>query len=268
MEPIGIIAGSGELPKLILEACQFRPVFVIAYHKWTDPSLTEGVPHIWLYLGEVGKTLQALKAAGIKQLVIAGGKGERPSLRNIKPDKVGVKLISRIGLRWSGDNNILMTIQRFLEEEGFILKSPQDIVTSLLAPAECLSAIAPCEAALKDIEQGTQALNHLSVLDCGQGLAIQNGLILGIECAEGTDNCIQRCGQLRRAGEPLPIYVKRSKINQSELLDLPVIGPKTIEILIQAQFQGLAFEAAKTLIILKDQVQNMADAAGIFLWSH
>lgn len=267
--PLGIIAGSGAIPSLIIQSCRRagRPVFVLAYHGHTDAGTVEGVPHAWLGLGEVGKALSLFREANIREVVFAGGVHRvRPSLRELSVDRKGWVLLSRIGLRWSGDNKILTTIGAFLEEEGFSLKSPQELFPPLVSAPGALGKVLPNDAEQADIHKAMEALKHLSVLDVGQGLAIQGGLILGIEAAEGTDQCIARCGALQRSGEAPAIYVKCAKKGQDEKIDLPVIGPTTVEHLAAAKFRGLAFQPEKTLILFPELMRARADEANIFLW--
>lgn len=267
---IAIIAGTGGLPRALLQACQQRqqPYFLLAYQGFTDPTLIQDdTPHIWLSLGQIDKALSALRTRSITDIVMAGGGAiARPSLKNLKLDKGGMRLLAKIGLRWPGDNHVLKTVAMFLEQEGFCLRSPQDFLPSFLAPAGPLGRHHPSATALEECCKGREVLAHLSRWDFGQGIALQNGLILAIEAAEGTDACIARSGLLQRPGEGRAIYVKRAKIGQDERLDLPVIGPKTLDTLIQMRFQGIAFQAGKTLILMPESVQQKADEAGLFLW--
>ena len=137
----------------------------------------------------------------------------------------------------------------------------------MFAKEGALGKITPDMQAMATIDKGYLMLKALSPLDFGQGLAMQNGLILGVEAAEGTDECIRRCGPLQREGEGLPVYIKCAKEGQDERLDLPVIGPKTVDTLISSRFQGIAFQANKTLVLFPEEMRKKADEAGIFLWS-
>lgn len=253
------------MPKLIARACAPRPLFVIAYHGYTDKEFVKDYAHVWLHLGQIGQAMKCLRERNITEIVMVG-KCERPSLRHLLPDGQGMRLLSKIGLRWPGDNHLLTLIQDFLYEEGFVLKSPQEILQTLIAPVGALGATIPSNDILKDIEIGCRALSVMSPLDFGQGLAIQNGLILGVEAAEGTDLCILRTGKLAHSKGPKPIYVKRAKVGQNEKLDLPVIGPKTLDHLIKAGFQGIAYEAERTLLLSIKELRERGDQEGVFFW--
>jgi DUF1009 family protein len=264
-DSLAVIAGYGGLPMALLDAYDPHPVFILAYHGHTDPRIVEGRDHIWLYLGQIGKALKAVRERNITRIVMAGGI-RRPSLRHLLPDREGRKLLKRLGTRWRGDNKILSVIEEFLDEEGFSLLSVQEVAPHLLPLEGPLGKHTPSSEVLTDIRTGTSLLDHLSPCDIGQGLAIQNGLVLAIEAAEGTDACILRTPPLANPQEYPPIYIKRAKVNQTEKIDLPVIGLKTIENLAQAGFQGLVFQAKKTLITDLHKVIELANQKGIFLW--
>jgi DUF1009 family protein len=265
-QPIALILGRGNfcfLLKKTLEE-QGRPFFVLAYQGITDPELTQGCDHAWISLGHVGRGLDILRSYGVKEISMAGT-WQRPAWSDLMPDTMGLKLLTRLGMSWSGDDRILKVVQAFLAEQGFDIVSPQSILPSLVTQPGSLGTLNPCLEALQDIDKGAAYLTHLSCLDFGQGLALQKGLVLAVEAAEGTDQCILRTGPLKRTG-PGPVYVKMAKQDQSYDLDLPVIGPGTIRSLVQAGFQGLAFQSHSVLVAFGQEMAEMADKQGIFLW--
>lgn len=264
-EPLGLIAGKGKLPRLLIQACQSeeRPVFVLAYKNQTDPETAEGIPHIWLSIGEMGKAFDFLKKNGVVDVVLAGG-FQRPSLKTLKTDWRGALFLARLSTSLLGDNSLLIKLTEELEKEGLRVVSSQSILSFLQKPAGPLGSISPDVSALKDIYFGIDTLNATSALDIGQAVVVQQGLILGLEAVEGTDNLIQRCGPLQKEG-PAGILVKMAKRNQSDLVDLPVIGPQTLKNVIHAGLRGIAFEAHKALVIDTDFLQKEADRAGIFV---
>jgi UDP-2,3-diacylglucosamine hydrolase len=271
IEKIAVIAGAGGMPKSLFLHLQQQqiPFFVIAYHGHTDQSLIQDMDHEWFAFGQVGKVFKALKDREIQSVVFAGGGlTPRPSLKNLSVDGMGLKLLRRIGLRWGGDNQALKVVSAFLEENGFRVCAPQDFIPPLLAKRGCLTHTQPQQETAPDLLLGKEMLAALSPLDFGQGIAIQNGLVLGVEAAEGTDACILRCGKLQRpTPEPPPVYIKRAKINQDERCDLPAIGLKTIESLKEAGFQGIAIQSEKTLILEASETLNLANQYGLFILS-
>jgi len=262
---LGILAGGGLLPRYLIEAAQAqgRDVFVIAFRDHADADLTHNTDHKWLRLGAVGEAIEALKAAGCVDLVM-GGNIRRPSLAELRPDWRGVKFFARTGAALLGDDGLLKAVRKELEGEGFNLLGPQDILHSLLTPEGVLTQTAPTDEHAVDINRGIAVLNALAPVDVGQAVAVEQGLVLGIEAIEGTAQLILRCGALKREGGR-PVLVKLSKTEQDRQLDVPAIGPDTIDQLVAAGFAGLALEAGRSFILGREQVIAKANAAGLFI---
>ena len=119
---------------------------------------------------------------------------------------------------------------------------------------------------MKDIERGIKLLKEVSKLDIGQALIIQNGLILGVEAAEGTNDLIKRCGIIRQKNDSEPILVKICKPNQDKRIDLPCIGDKTIEYMHDYGIKGIALESGLCLLLNKEQTLELANKYGIFIY--
>lgn len=253
------------MPNIFIEACTRVgiSVFAIAYNGNTDK--TPCCAHEWVNVGDVGKAISIMKTQGVRDIVMIGGM-KRPSFRSMIPDAVGARLLSRIGFRWSGDNAVLLEVSKFLEEEGFCIKSVQDIFPSVIETENIVGDFVPDDIALCDIKMGAEFLSAASRFDFGQGVAVQNGLIIAIEAAEGTDACILRCGGIKRKGDVAPVYIKAAKNGQDDRLDLPVIGPNTMDCLLKAGFRGIAFLREMTLFISPQIVIQKANKNGIFLY--
>lgn len=256
---LGIIAGGGTLPRRLADACisSHRDYFIIALENACDIGAIDELPHAVVRLGAVGEALAHLKAAGVQEVVMAGGVA-RPSMTSLMPDAVGAKLIARLGLKlFSGDDALLKGIISFLEEEGFRVVGIDDVLGGIVAQAEQLSARKPDAQALKDIEQGLRVVRALGAVDVGQGAVVENGYVLGVEAAEGTDALITRCGALQR--EPgRGVLVKASKPGQEARVDLPTVGPKTLHALHEAGLLGVAYAAGCTLLVERDEVVRLA----------
>lgn len=264
--PIAIIAGAGELPRLLLDSLisQGRSVFILAFFGHTDGKLVKGVPHVWLRLGEIGKALKFLQDNQIQEVVMAG-KVERPALSDIKPDWVGVKWFSRlIGAKSLGDDTLLKLIINIAEENGLRVIAVDELLTEIRVPSGTLGKIQPDKQALHDIQRGIEVLKALSAADVGQAVVIQEGLVLGVEAIEGTDALIKRAGALQRPVAP-GILVKLAKCQQDQRADLPTIGLKTLKNIIDAGLRGIAIEADRSLILNFREIIRFADEKGIFI---
>lgn len=263
---LGILAGAGELPLRIIEACRAadRPVFVLAFEDSADPATVAGVPHAWVRLGAAGEGLEILRRNAVAELVMAGGI-KRPSLLALRPDWRTAKFFARIGYRALGDDGLLKAIIHELEEvEGFRVVGVESILGAALAPAGPLGRHVPDEQAREDVDLGFQIVRGLGALDIGQAAVVQQGLVLGVEAIEGTDALIARCGALRREG-PGGVLVKGAKPRQERRADLPTIGVRTVTGAAEAGLRGVAVEAGASLVIDRAELAAAADRLGLFV---
>jgi DUF1009 family protein len=263
---LGILAGAGELPSRVIDACRAleRPFFVIAFEGSADPAAVASVPHAWIRLGAAGEGLRILHANGVEELVMAGGV-RRPSVLQLRPDWRTAKFFARIGYRALGDDGLLRSVIRELEEvEGFRVVGLDTILGSALALLGPLGRQVPDEQATQDIGHGFKIVRALGALDIGQAVVVQQGLVLGVEAIEGTDALIERCAGLRRDG-PGGVLVKGTKPGQERRADLPTIGPRTLTRAAEAGLRGIAVEAGATLVLDRAELIAAADRAGLFV---
>ncbi|MBT4880537.1 MAG: UDP-2,3-diacylglucosamine diphosphatase LpxI [Alphaproteobacteria bacterium] len=264
---LGLIAGNGELPRQVVECCQKkgRELFVIALEGQADSCLFDqySVAHTWKRIGALGASLKALKEAAVEEVIMVGNV-RRPSWKELRPDFFASKLLTTKGLKNFGDDALLKLVIREVEKKGFKVVGVQDVLKDILMPASTLGPSEPDAEALQDIERGVQILEALGQSDVGQAVVIQQGLVLGIEAIEGTQNLIKRCAEYKRAG-PGGILVKLSKSGQENRVDLPTLGPDTIKQAAQSGLRGIAVEAGKTLIVNREQVEILLESQGLFL---
>jgi hypothetical protein len=262
---LGILAGAGELPLKLIEACRAasRPVFVLAFEGAADPATVADVPHAWVRLGAAGLGMRLLRENGVEELVLAGAV-ERPTIASLRPDWRAAKLFARIGLRALGDDGLLRAVIGELESEGFRVVSVDSILADALAPEGPLGALRPNEAAERDIAVGVKAALALGALDIGQAVVVQRGLVLGVEAIEGTDALIARCGALRREGGG-GVLVKCAKPGQERRADLPTIGPHTVAAAAAAGLVGIAVSAGSTVLVDRAAIVASTDRAGLFV---
>lgn len=263
---IGIVAGKGELPRRLVQACQrkSRPFLLLAIHGETDPALVEGLPHVWFPIGQIGKAIAACHEAKVTQVVMAG-RIERPPLSGLLPDATGARLLARLGKSlFAGDNRLLSTVVSFLEEEGIQVVGVEDVLDNILMPEGPVGRNLPDKQSVADIEYGVKIAKEIGRLDIGQGVLVQQGYVLGVEAVEGTDALIARCEGLKMAPKG-GVLIKVCKPDQEKRVDLPTIGVKTVENIANAGFAGIAAEAGKSLIIGRDLVERRANELGVFV---
>jgi UDP-2,3-diacylglucosamine hydrolase len=262
---LGILAGAGELPLRIIEACRAtgRPVFVLAFEGAADPAVIADVPQAWVRLGAAADGLRLLRENGVEELVLAGGI-ERPSLFALRPDWRTAKFFARIGYRALGDDGLLKAVIHELEEEGFRVVGADSLLPQALAPEGPLGRLVPDAQAKADIARGFEIIRMLGTLDIGQAAVVQQGLVLGVEAIEGTDALLARAGGLKREG-PGGVLVKAAKPGQERRADLPTIGLRTVANAAAAGLRGIAVETGASLVIDPKALAAAADRAGLFV---
>src|SRR5262249_36662000 len=160
------------------------------------------------------------------------------------------------GALFGGDDAVLKTIVSFLEDEGFRVVGSDDVMGSLLTPEGALTKTKPGREAEADIAHGVKVARQLGELDAGQAAIIENSHVLGLEGAEGTDELIRRCGKLRKA-ERSGVLVKMKKPQQEKRVDLPAIGPETVQRVHDEGFAGIAIEAGASLLLERDKTVKL-----------
>lgn len=263
---LGIVAGGGYLPSHIAKVCSESgiDVFVAGIDGQADLSLLEANIHVRRFpLGQVGKMIAYFKENGVNDLVLIGGV-HRPALSALKPDFKGVSLLSKLGFKALGDNDLLVEVRKFLEKEGFSLHGAHRFADDLLVPAGVMGNIRPTSGNEVDIDFGISVSQFMGKLDVGQAVVVQEGIVLGVEAVEGTDALIKRCASLKRPGRG-GVLVKTCKPQQDRDLDLPTVGLQTIENAHAAGLSGLALHAGELLMLNQKEMIEYADQNGMFI---
>lgn len=262
---LGIIAGGGALPRMLVDACRARgrDFHVFAIEGQTEQRTVDGVAHDWFRLGQAGAVLTLAQQLEIRDVVLAGSV-ERPSLSSLRPDWKTLSFLMRLGRKGLGDDGLLRRVVAAIEEEGFTVIGADALLDGLKPAAGCLGRHRPDAEALADIERGRAVLAALGAADVGQAVVVQQGMVLGVEAIEGTDALLERCGALKRDGAG-GVLVKLAKPEQETRTDLPTIGPETVRRAAAAGLRGIAIGADATIVIGRDEAVRLADEAGLFV---
>jgi hypothetical protein len=271
ISPLGIIAGAGAFPSALARAAtaQGRPVFGLLLKGIAGREL-EAYPHAWVGIGRFGAMLKAARKAGCRDLVLIGSL-VRPNLWTTVPDIGGLKVLPDVlRLYRGGDDHLLRGIAGLFEREGFRLLAAQDVAPELLMPSGVLGRHAPTEADRTDIAVALAAIAALGPYDVGQGMIIGGRRIVAVEGAEGTDGMLERCRQMRDGGRlkwpPVTgLLVKAPKPGQDRRIDMPAIGPATVEKAAAAGLRGVAVPAGSALVVDMEEIVRQADALGLFV---
>ena len=263
---LAVLAGKGTLPQAVIDGARAgsREVFVLGIEGETDPALMAGCDHAWIRLGSVGRTIELLHRAAVQDIVMIGAI-DRPALGDLKPDLRGMQLLAKLGLKAAkGDDRLLSIIVRELESEGFRVLGADEIVQPMLAPEGVITKASPDSAALGDIEVGFRAAMRIGELDIGQAVVVQQGRVLGVEAAEGTDALLARVATLKQDG-PGGVLVKVKKPGQDRRADLPAVGDRTVAGAIDAGLAGIAVHAGHCLLVGRAAMVEKADRSGLFI---
>lgn len=259
---LAVVAGGGVLPLQLIEACEARgiDVFIVGLKSYVDETILAGRAHVLIDLRKAAKAFDIVKRRGIKDLVLIGAV-RRPPLLRLFPDWRTFRFIMKALRRPRGDHGLLSSLRELLEEEGFTLHGAQAFLNGILMPDGLLTKTAPDETALSDLALGLQLSQDIGRQDIGQAVIVAKNVCVGIEDVAGTDMLIKKCGRHARGG----VLVKTCKPQQDMTLDLPTIGPRTIENAVEAGLAGIAVQASASLIVEKDECIRLANDAGIFI---
>jgi len=271
-QKLGLIAGNGKFPFLILDAAKAQglDVVVAAIKEETFPEIEDrGAASVhWLSLGELSKLIETFQREGVHRAIMAGQVKHKQIFSSIKPDWRLAKLLLSLSTR--NTDSLLGAVAKVLGDEGIVLENSTTFLEPLLAKAGVLTARPPSAEEQKNIDYGRSVARHLAQYDIGQTVVVAESACVAVEAMEGTDATIERSGQLMRslAGDASTLsraltVVKIAKPNQDMRFDVPVIGIKTIDVMRAAGATCLALDAGKCLLLDGDGVRDAANQAQI-----
>ena len=271
---IGLIAGNGRFPLLVLDAARAAgyEVVVIAIKEETSPEIeTRGAASIhWLSLGELSNLIEAFQREGVHRAIMAGQVKHKQIFSAIRPDWRLAKLL--LSLTTRNTDSLLGAVAKVLADEGITLENSTWLLEPLLIKPGVLTRRAPTEQERKNMDYGRSVARQLAQHDIGQTVVIAESACVTVEAMEGTDATIERAGSLMRRLDDAASTLSRSltvvkvaKPAQDMRFDVPVIGLATIEAMAHAGATCLAVEAGRTLLFDAAAILAAADRAGIAL---
>lgn len=271
MRKLGLIAGGGDLPVEIAEHCARagRPLFVIRLKGMAAEEL-DAFTGAEVGIAELGKCFKALKRAGCEAVCLAGIV-KRPDFAALTPDLRGMLVLpAAIAAARAGDDALLRVLVGEFEKEGFQVEGADEVMQDLRLPAGRLTEQAPRPEDQPDIARALQVARAIGRLDIGQGAIVADGLVLAVEAQEGTDAMLARVAELPahlrgRAGALRGVLAKAPKPIQEIRVDLPTIGPATVEGAARAGLAGIVGEAGRLLVLERALTVRLADELGLFI---
>jgi UDP-2,3-diacylglucosamine hydrolase len=271
MERIGLIAGNGKFPFLVLDAARAQgyDVIVAAIKEETFPEIeSQGAAVHWLSLGELSKLSEMFQREGVRRAVMAGQVTHKQIFSSIRPDWRLAKLL--LSLTTRNTDSLLGAVAKVLADEGITLENSTWLLEPLLAKSGVLTKREPTEQERRNIVYGRAVARDLAQHDIGQTVVIAESACVAAEAMEGTDATIERAGQIMRSmhGDASTLsraltVVKIAKPNQDLRFDVPVVGVKTIEVMHSAGATCLALDAGKCLLLDGQKVIDAGNAAEI-----
>jgi DUF1009 family protein len=261
-----LIAGNGRFPLLVLEAARGagREMVVVAVKEEAGPEMENlsaslGTRCHWISVGELGRLIEILKAERATHAVMAGQIQHAKIFSSIRPDWRLMKLL--LSLKTKNTDALLGAVAGVLAEEGIEVVHSTAFLQPLLAPEGPVTPRNLDEREMADIEYGHRIARALAAFDIGQSVVICDRACVAVEAMEGTDAVIRRAVQYSN-GRPLTV-VKVSKPNQDMRFDVPVIGPRTIAAMREANATALAVDAGRTLLLDREELLRQAAEAQI-----
>ena len=271
---IGLIAGNGKFPLLVLDAARSKglQVIVAAIKEEAFPEIEHhGAAAVyWLSLGELSKLIDTFKRENITRAIMAGQVKHKQIFSSIKPDWRLAKLL--LSLTTRNTDSLIGAVSKVLADEGITLMNSTELLEPMLASEGVLTARAPSDSERTNITYGHAVADHLSRFDIGQTVVIAEAACVAVEAMEGTDATILRAGEIMKSPalgqEPSTLsraltVIKVAKPNQDMRFDVPVVGLHTIETMKQAGATCLAVDAGRCLLLDKEAMLAAANDAGI-----
>ena len=263
---LGLIAGNGQFPFLVLEAAKRlgHEVIVIGIREETDSALAEvAAEHRlysfhWVSLGQLGKCIDILTKAGASRALMAGQVKHTKLFTGVVPDRVMLATLARVVTK--NTDALMSAVAETFEKHGIELVDSTSFLGPLLAKQGLLTSREPSEDERSDLQFGYEMADAVARLDIGQTIVVKDRAVVAIEAMEGTDAVIARAGQLAGAGVRV---IKVAKPKQDMRFDVPVVGIPTIRAMQKAAANVLSVDAGVTLVLDGEGVIEEAEKAGI-----
>jgi DUF1009 family protein len=270
--PLAIVAGGGSIPIAVAEAVMRRGRRVVLFpvRGWADPAAVERFPHYWVAVGQGGRLARHARAEGCRDLVLVGT-AVRPVLTSVRLDWTTFRLLPAIWRAFrGGDDHLLSGVARIFQGLGFRIVGAHEVAPEILMPRGNIGTLGPGPRDVADIARGLALLRAIGPFDVGQAVVVADNQVLAVEAVDGTDNMLERIADLRARGRVATakgagVLIKAPKPSQDRRLDMPAIGPKTVEAAARAGLAGIAVVAGSTIIAEPQQVARAADAAKLFV---
>ena len=271
---VAIIAGNGSMPGEIYTAVRTDgpAPLLVGVRGEVDSGLAKSCDRVLSY-GQLGSLFELLDKHGVRHVVFAGGIVKRPDFNALKPDLATLReLPNLLKITLGGDDSVLGKIATFLAKRNIEVVGVKDVAPGLLAEQGQIAG-PPMRGRMpkmlaRSLQLAWKGARAVGSLDAGQGCIVEDGRVVALEGAEGTDAMIARLGELRRLkrlnpGPDWSVLVKVAKPNQDMRADLPAIGPDTVRAAHASGLNYLAVEAGNAVVLDRSELTKLARQRGI-----
>jgi DUF1009 family protein len=273
-EPLVILAAGGAVPFEVATAATAagRKLLVLALEGEFDPRLN-AFPLVAVKWGQIGRVQSLIAEHGAREIVMIGAVHKRPDFSAMGVDLGTLRLMPRILKSMvGGDDTVLGNVVKFLEENGRVVVGAHEVAPDLVARPGQVAGGRISESDLADARIALDAAKAIGALDIGQAAVAVKQRVIALEAAEGTDAMLDRVAQVREQGRAkwsgrAGVLAKRSKPQQDLRVDMPAIGPRTVEAVARVGLAGIAIEPGRVMIAERAETTAMAQRAGIFIFA-
>ncbi|HJP18436.1 MAG TPA: UDP-2,3-diacylglucosamine diphosphatase LpxI [Nitrospinota bacterium] len=257
LDRIGLIAGTGELPRMLAEQASKDniKVIAIALSKDSISSLQPVCDKVFqLGIGQTNKLLKTLKNEKIKNVFMIGKVDKKVIFQTKIFDFRALKILKNMKL--NDDKSLMTVVIDELKSEGISCLDQSLFLKKLFPSKGVLTKKKPTKSEWEDIQYGFSIAKEMAQMEIGQTVVVKNKSIVAVEAMEGTDQTIMR--GLKIAGKGA-IVVKVSRPKQDFRYDIPAVGETTLSMIIKGKASVLALEAERTLVVNKDKMIELAN---------
>ena len=254
---IGVVAGNGVYPRIFIESAREKVpgirIIMVAFHDETQQETADMADEVeWYRVGQLSKLIKFFLKHGAMEAVMMG-QISPSNLFSLRPDLRILLMLARVKQR--NAETLFGAIAQEMAKDGITLLAATTHLEHLLPPAGHVCGPKLRKRQLTDAQFGFKLVKQTSAMDIGQSMVVRHGTVLAVEAFEGTNDCIRRGGELGLRKDV--VLVKVSKPNQDMRFDVPVIGPQTIKVCVEAGVSSIAIEAGKTLLLEKDMIEAL-----------
>jgi UDP-2,3-diacylglucosamine hydrolase len=261
LHALGIIAGNGVYPQLLADAARkagVKNIIAAAFTGETDPALEQHVDLLeWMRVGQLNRLLKFFRAQDVHQAIMAGQVAPK-NLFDLRPDWKALLLLGKLKER--NAESIFAAIADELRKADVQLLPATTFLEDSLAPTGLIAGPKLSRHEEEEVDFGWTIAKEIARLDIGQTIIVRNGTVVAVEALEGTNEAMRRGGELAGSGA---VMVKVAKPDQDMRFDVPVIGVETIRIAAEARLRVIAVEAAKTLLLERNAIVDLASGSNI-----